>query len=146
MASKHHKLFWGSSYDRGLQYLLFMWSDIKKKFPDTELHICYGWELYDIGARGNPERQEWKRSVEQLMGQDGIYHHGRVGKQELADIRKECGIWAYTTEFKEINCITALDCASDGVVPVTMDYAALKETVKYGIKVKGDIKKLPVQK
>lgn len=142
---RQHKLFWGSSYDRGLQYLLYMWPDIKQNFPDAELHIAYGWNTFDKLAAGNPERMQWKQSMETLMQQKDIFHYGRIGKEELKKLRGMCGIWAYSTDFKEINCITALDCQESGVVPVTMDLAALKETVKDGIKVKGDIKDTKVQ-
>ena len=143
---KQHKLFWGSSYDRGLDILLYFWTDIKKTYPDAELHICYGWKLFDQMAKTNPERRNWKSSVVALMDQPGVIHHGRVGKEKLAEIRQSCGIWAYPTYFTEINCITALDCMKDGVVPVTMDLAALKETVGAGILVDGDIKEPKVQK
>lgn len=145
MVSRRHKLFWGSSYDRGLDVLLFMWPDIKKEYPEAELHICYGWNLFDIANRTNPERMEWKKSVQRMMQADGIVHHGRVSQPELKKIREQCGIWAYPTYFTEINCITALECQSDGVVPVTMDLAALEETVGSGVKVKGKITEMEVQ-
>lgn len=138
-------LLYASSYDRGLQYLLFMWEDIKKKFPEAQLHIAYGWNTFDSLARGNPERQKWKKSMVELMGQPGITEHGRVGKEELKKLRKECGILAYPTDFFEINCITALECQKDGCVPVVMnpkwegEYCALDETVFAGVKVDGDI-------
>lgn len=140
MASKRHKLFWGSSYDRGLDVLLFMWQDIMKACPDAELHITYGWDMFDKVAHTNPERMKWKDNVNQLMTQAGVFHHGRVGKDKLAAIRKQCGIWAYPTYFNEINCITALECQADGVVPVTVRLGALSETVKSGVLIEGDIK------
>jgi glycosyltransferase involved in cell wall biosynthesis len=137
--TKRFNLFWGSSYDRGLDMLLPMWKDIKKKFPEATLHICYGWKLFDQGYANNEERMMWKERQQKLMKSKGIYHHGRVGKEELGKIRKKCGIWAYPTYFTEIHCITALDAQSDGCVPVVIDLAALSETVQSGIKVKGDI-------
>lgn len=140
MASKQHKLFWGSSYDRGLDTLLFMWPDVLEKYPDAELHICYGWDLFIVANRSNPERMQWKEQVEQLMKQKGIKHYGRVGKEKLKKVRKACGIWAYPTWFPEINCITALECQRDGCVPVTMNNFALRETVGSGVKIDGDIK------
>lgn len=155
-ATRWHKLFWGSSYDRGLDILLFMWSQIKEAVPDAELHICYGWDMFDKVARNNPERMKWKAGVEELMKQDGIVHHGRLSKDGLAQVRKSCGVWAYPTYFTEINCITALECQRDGVVPVVCDfksnfngenhYTALSETVRKGIVVTGDIKNELVQK
>lgn len=132
---RNHKLFWGSSYDRGLDILLSLWPKIIEKYPDATLDICYGWDLFDKGFANNPERMAWKDKVNTLMQQKGITHHGRVGKEELSKIRKQCGIWAYPTPFTEINCITALDCQRDGVVPCTNDLAALAETVKSGLQV-----------
>lgn len=138
--SKQHKLFWGSSYDRGLDVLLYLWSDVKTKLPDAELHVCYGWDLFDKATANNEERKQWKIGVQRLMQQDGVIHHGRLGKKALREVRKKCGIWAYPTYFTEINCITALECQRDGCVPVTMTLAALDETVQSGVKVDGDIK------
>lgn len=137
---RHHKLFWGSSYDRGLDILLFIWSDVKKKFPNAELHIAYGWDLFDVFARTNPERKQWKQQVEIMMNQEGVFHYGRVGKSKLSEVRKQCGIWAYPTYFTEINCITALEAQKDGLVPVTMTAGALNETVGSGVKIDGDIR------
>lgn len=140
MASKRqHKLFWGSSYDRGLDIVLKLWPEILKTVPDAELHICYGWNLFEAVFNDNPERMAWKDKMDKLMTQKGVTHHGRLGKKELDKVRKACGIWFYPTFFQEINCITALQCQNDGVVPVVTNFAALKETVGSGIKVDGDI-------
>jgi glycosyltransferase involved in cell wall biosynthesis len=133
------KLFYGSSYDRGLQHLLKMWPDILDKVPDATLNICYGWKLFDQAFANNAERMAWKDKMVELMKQPGITDHGRVGKPELKEIRSACGIWAYPTDFDEINCITALECQNDGVVPVVMNKAALQETVGSGVKIEGDI-------
>jgi 2-polyprenyl-3-methyl-5-hydroxy-6-metoxy-1,4-benzoquinol methylase len=136
---RQHKLFWGSSYDRGLNHLLRMWPKILEKFPDATLDICYGWGLFDQRYANNPERMAWKKKVEEMMTQKGITHHGKVGKEELNKITKECGIWAYPTDFDEINCITALNCQALGCVPCVINKAALAETVGSGVKVEGEI-------
>lgn len=143
--NRQHTLFWGSSYDRGLEHLLFMWPDIIQKYPDAKLNITYGWDLFDALRGGNPERLQWKENVVKMIQQPGIIHWGRVSKERLKEIREQCGIWAYPTYFPEINCITALECQESGVVPVTMDDFALTETVGCGIKIKGKIEKLDVQ-
>lgn len=142
---RHHKLFYGSSYDRGLQHLLEMWNEIRTSIKDAELHICYGWETFDQLFRDNPERQMYKEKMNDLMKHEGITHHGRVGKEKLAMIRRQCGIWAYPCHFQEINCITALESQADGLVPVTMNNFALKETVGAGIKVDGEIEDVETQ-
>ena len=116
-----------------------MWPQIKKAIPSATLDICYGWDLFVAALRTNPERMAWKEKMDGLMKQPGITHHGRVGKKELRRIRSKCGIWAYPTNFTEINCITALEAQRDGLVPVVMNLAALKETVGSGVKIDGDI-------
>lgn len=143
--SKQHKLFYGSSYDRGLDILLKMWPKILEKHPDATLDIAYGWDLFDKGYANNPERMAWKERMNKLMEQKGITHHGRVGKKELAKIRQSCGIWTYPTYFTEIFCITAIETQVDGLIPVTMTLAALDETVQTGYKVEGDIYEPEVQ-
>lgn len=147
---RHHKLLYGSSYDRGLQYLLVMWKDIRKQFPDAQLHIAYGWSTFDKLAAGNPERMAWKDKMVELMKQPGIKEHGRISKDELDKLTTECGVLAYPTDFFEISCITVLNSQKLGCVPVVMNpkwnldedkiYCALNETVYSGLKVDGDIK------
>ncbi len=136
---KNRKLFYGSSYDRGLDIVLKLWPKILDRFEDATLDICYGWDLFIAGYKDNPERMMWMERMNKLMTQKGITHHGRVGKEKLHTIRKECGIWIYPTYFAEINCITALECQHDGLVPVTINSFALTETVGSGSKVDGDI-------
>lgn len=136
---RNHKLFYGSSYDRGLDIVLRLWPRILDKFPDATLDICYGWDLFDKGYADNPERMQWKEKMNKLMEQKNIVHHGRIGQKELAKVRSECGIWAYPTYFAEIFCITAIECQLSGLVPVTMNAFALSETVGAGAKIDGDI-------
>lgn len=139
MPNKMHCLGYFSSYDRGLHHLLRMWPKIKEKYPDATLYVCYGWGTFEQRYANNPERMAWKQSMDKLMEQDGITHYGRVGHGELDKITMECGIWAYPTDFDEINCITALNCQRLGCVPCVINKAALKETVGSGVKVEGDI-------
>lgn len=129
-----YRVFWGSSYDRGLEHLLNMWPEVKKAVPQANLHVYYGWNLFDTIHRGNPERMAWKAKINKLMEQDGVTHHGRVGQKEIAVEMMKSGVWAYPTHFYEISCITAMKAQAAGCWPVVTDYAALKETVQYGFK------------
>lgn len=136
---------WSSSYDRGIQYLLDMWPEIKKAVPEAELLITYGWNLFDNAFTDNPERQNWKGEMVKKMNQPGIKHLGRIGQVEMVKLLKEIGLWVYPTEFQEISCISAMKAQIYGAIPVTMNYCALKETVKYGSKINGDIADPKVQ-
>lgn len=134
-----HRVIYTSSYDRGLEHLLKMWPDVKKEVPDAELHIFYGWQLFDRFYQNNPSSMSWKNKMVEMMKYDGITDHGRVPQPELVKEYEKSGIWAYPAHFGEINCISAIKAQAYGAWPVVVNYAALKETVKYGVKVEGDI-------
>lgn len=134
-----HLIVYGSSYDRGLEHLLKMWPDIKKNVPDAKLRIFYGWNLFDIGYADNPERKAWKEKINKLMQQEGIVHLGRISHGALEMEFQRAGVWAYPTHFGEISCITAMKAQAMGAVPCVINYAALIETVQFGVKIKGDI-------
>lgn len=133
------RIIYTSSYDRGLQHLLEMWSDIRKAVPDAELEIFYGWQLFDKFYSGNPASMAWKAKMVEMMGQEGIVKHGRLTQPELEEEMKTCAIWAYPTHFGEINCISAIKAQAFGCEPVVVNYAALQETVQFGRKIEGDI-------
>lgn len=139
------RMLYASSYDRGLFHLLNMWPKIKQELPDAKLEICYGWDLYIKGYQGNQQAMAWKDMMDKLMEQTGITHHGRVSKSKLDEITASCDMWVYPTHFQETNCITALRSQSLGCVPVTMNLAALQDTVFSGIKLDGDIEDTETQ-
>ena len=134
-----HRMIYTSSYDRGLIYLLRMWPDIKKAVPEAELHIYYGWNLYDTIHRNNPARMQWKQIMVDLMKQEGVTEHGRVGHKQLAEAFMQSAIFSYSSDFQEISCMSAMLAQAYGAVPVVTNYAALVETVRNGLKVDADI-------
>ncbi len=126
------KVGYFSSYDRGLPCLLEMWEQVHEQVPDATLDIYYGWDSFDAVHKGNQEMMKWKLGVlRQLhkLRDKGVKEHGRVSHQELADAMKKLKVWAYPTEFNEINCITALKAQEVGMIPVTTGCYALAETV-----------------
>lgn len=135
----NHRVIYSSSPDRGLPYLLKMWPEIIKEVPDAELHVYYGFEIFDKIFSDNPGRMRWKQQVMDLMRQPGVTYHGRIGHQQLAEEMYQSGIWAYPTDFTEISCITAMKAQTLGAIPVVTNFAALQETVRNGLKVDVDI-------
>lgn len=133
------RMIYASSPDRGLIYLLNNWPLIKKSCPDVKLDVYYGFDVYDAIHGNNPARQRWKNTVLDMMKQDGITYMGRVGHAELNKAYATAGIWAYPTDFTEISCISAMKAQAMGAIPVCTDFAALKETVKNGIRLDVDI-------
>ncbi len=133
------RIIYASSPDRGLVYLLKNWPTVIQEVPDAELHIFYGFNLFDIAHKNNPAQMALKKKWMDMMKQKGIVFHGRVGQDALHYEFSKSGIWAYPTDFTEISCITAMKAQACGSIPVVTNYAALEETVKNGLKVDVDI-------
>lgn len=128
-----------SSPDRGLEYLLVNWKKIKEAVPEAKLDVCYGFKLFEAFYRDNPAKMGWMKKMMDFMKQDGITYHGRISHDKLHELMNKCGIWAYPTDFDEISCISAMKSQALGAIPVTTNHAALKETIRNGIKVDVDI-------
>ena len=133
------RVIYTSSYDRGLEHLLKMWPDVKKEVSEAELHIFYGWQLFDRFYQNNPSSMQWKNKMLEMMKYEGVTEHGRISQNKLVKEYEKSGIWAYPTHFGEINCISAIKAQAYGCEPVVVNYAALQETVQFGRKVEGDI-------
>lgn len=134
-----NNMVYTSSYDRGLEHLLNMWADVKKEVPDATLDCYYGFNLFDTTPLGKmPQGRAWKAKMLKLLNQDGVTDHGRVGTDEVAEAYKKADVWAYPTDFPEIDCITATKAMAAKCVPITTDYAVMKER-NQGIMIEGDI-------
>lgn len=133
-----HRMIYTSSYDRGIEHLLKNWEKVRKEVPDAELHLFYGWNTYDEMMKVGKRPREYREYMTKLMAQEGVFEHGRVGHKQLIKEFYKSGVYVYPTHFEEISCISAMKAQECGCVPVVFDYAALKETVKSGIKIEGD--------
>lgn len=136
---KPYSMLYVSSADRGLIYLLNNWSKIREQVPEATLDVFYGFQVYDVLHGNNPARMAWKEHLLGMMKQEGISYKGRIGHTQLNKEFATHAIWAYPTDFTEINCISAMKAQACGAIPVTTNFAALKETVKNGIRVDVDI-------
>jgi tetratricopeptide (TPR) repeat protein len=142
-----HRVIYMSSHVRGLQLIYEVWADVKKEVPDAILDIYYGWGSYDTVNRSNPERMAWKeRMVKWVEELDGVTDHGKIGHQQIVEEIFKSGVWAYPCPFPEVYCITAVKAQAGGAVPVSSNFAALKETVQYGeiLDMKAQDEKTPV--
>lgn len=130
-----HKMTYASSFDRGLQFLLSAWSEIRSRVDDAELHIWYGWSIFDRFTQGNQKAAQWKALMCQMMKQEGILVHPRLDRPDDPTPFKDAAIWAYPCTGGERFCITAIKAQRLGAIPVVVPTMALEETVKYGKKV-----------
>jgi len=132
-----YRMIYTSSYDRGIEHLLKMWGEIKKEVPQAELHLFYGWETYDAMLAKGLREPQFKNYMLELMKQPGVFEHGRVSHKKLNKELYKSKFFVYPSHFEEISCISAMKAQACGCVPVVINYAALKETVKDGIRVEG---------
>jgi len=140
-SSNNLKFIWSSSPDRGLDTLLGLWPTIRKRYPEAELHVYYGWNMIDKIINNLRSRNKVGSYLEYMKSQivgmmyelgneeGGIYNHGRVNQKELAKAMYDVTFWGYPTEFMETFCITAIENQAAGVIPITSKLAALNETV-----------------
>jgi glycosyltransferase involved in cell wall biosynthesis len=138
-AAKTNRLHWSSSPNRGLDVLLYLFPEIRKRVPDVELHIYYGFEVWQAFANMRRDQNElgiineYKRRIDTAVQDGGVHFHGRVSQKTLADALMRSKAWAYPTSFTETSCITAMEAQAAGCVPVCPPLAALGETVRHGV-------------
>ena len=130
-----HLLINTSSPDRSLASFIRCFKRIKEAVPEAKAKWAYGWGVYDVVHKDNPQIMQWKD--EQIKGLEaaGIENLDRISHQEVAKLYNEAGIFFYPTEFAEIDCISARKAQAGGAYPITSDFAALNETVRHGVKV-----------
>lgn len=131
---KPRKIIYASSPDRGLENLLDCLEEVKKQIPDLEAVWAYGWDNFDALRGHDPAAVEWKKTMQKRMKELGVKELGRIGKEELLREYMSSSVWAYPTNFEEINCIVAQEAQASGCYPVTTGYAALDEVQRVGIK------------
>ena len=131
-----HRIIWMSSHVRGLEVLYLIWPEVKKAVPDATLDIFYGWESFVNVLKDNPDRMNWMAKMQAWEKElKGVTDHGKISQEQIVQEIFKSGVWAYPCPFPEIYCITAIKAQAGGCIPVSSDFAALDETVQFGIKI-----------
>jgi glycosyltransferase involved in cell wall biosynthesis len=151
-----NRLIYSSSANRGLDVLLELFPRIREKVTDVELHVYYGFDVWEAMIRQSenpaglapaglapaglapaglaPARFGVIESLRRKMLETpGVVYHGRVPQRKVAEAFLASKVWAYPTAFTETSCITAIEAQAAGCVPITTHVGALSETVKEGI-------------
>ncbi len=124
------RLIYSSTPNRGLRFLPSIFSKIKKKHSDAELHVYSSTLLYCEKWKSKVvESPEYKLMFEELHHEPGCFDHGSIRQSLLAREFMKSSLWTYPTDFEETGCITAMEAQAGGCVAVTTDLAALKEIV-----------------
>ena len=128
-----------SSPDRGLEFLLEMWKDIRTAIPDATLNIYYGFETWDYLHRGDEVYAKRKEAIVNKLKElesYGVSWVGKVGHMELAHAMSQAEYWLYPCgKFNEVYCISAKKVIASRCLAITTNMGSLDEICDYGIKV-----------
>lgn len=131
---------YSSGPDRGLEYLLDYWPEIKRSIPDAHLYVFSRIDFWEKCVQGIAEKEvivkKVKKSIQDLASQN-VYHAGYIGQKDLAIHMSNAKLWLYPTDFTETFCISAIEAQMAGCSVVTSRLGALPETVKFGTLIEG---------
>lgn len=117
------RLIYSSMPYRGLVYVPSLFSALKQKYPDLEMHVFSGYDVYNQPEKGF---QELKTA---LLSLSGCTLHGNILQKDLAREFMKSAILFYPCHFEETSCITAMEAQAAGCAIVSSHLAALPETV-----------------
>lgn len=120
-----------TSYDRGLEDLLRVWGTVMKKLNLKKLYITYGWDFLDRVAKGNPQRELWKKGMLELLKQKGIKMLGRLSNNQMCKMYWKSEYWCLpcNNPNSELFCINAVKASYANCIPVVRRIGGLQETI-----------------
>ncbi len=124
-----------SSADRSLDVLPKLFKEIKRRVPQVQLKWAYGWETFQAFYSSQPDKIRWMEQTKRDLNEVGIDTLGHLSQTEVGKLYGRAAVLAYPTEFPEIDCISARKAQACGCIPVTSNFGALAETVKFGVRV-----------
>ena len=126
-----YRIHWSSSWDRGLDNVLYLFPFIKEQIPEVELHVFYGVYNWKQSCITKNDEAGLKKiaELEQAVTQEGVYCYGRVDQKRLAEEISKASLWLYPSWFSETFCITSIECQRAGVPVIANNYAGLITTL-----------------
>ena len=128
-----YRLHWSSSWDRGLDNVLYLWPFIKEKVPEAELYVFYGCHNWRESCKLKNDQEGLKKiaALEQAMKQPGVFDHGRVNQDTLASELSKSSLLLYSQWFSETYFITGVESQYAGVPVICNRYAGVITTFKH---------------
>lgn len=124
-----------SSPDRSMDVLPKLFKEVKKRVPQARLIWCYGWDGFINTYQNDAKKMAWMEQTKKEIKEAGIEDLGRITQEEVGKLYQKASIFAYPTEFAEIDCISVKKAQVANAWPVTTDFGALNESVQFGVKV-----------
>lgn len=121
-----------SSPDRSMDVLPKLFREVKSRVPQARLQWAYGWDIYKASFQGDQKKLDWMHQTQKEMDEAGIETLGRLTQAEVGKLYQKASIFAYPTEFAEIDCISVKKAQAAHCFPVATDFGALYESIKWG--------------
>jgi glycosyltransferase involved in cell wall biosynthesis len=135
---REKRVVYASSPDRGLDLLLELWPQIRKRVKGATLEFAYAPVYFEI-AEKDPVVGAHAQRIEQLSKQPGVTSLGSLSQPDVAKLLRSSLVWAcpsYNTPhqvpFMETSCIGAMEAQAAGCHVVASNWGALPETVRVG--------------
>lgn len=132
------RVLYTSSPDRGLDVLLELWPQVRKRVPDAQLAFLYA-PVYDAAADQLEQLGEFRERIRSLADQPGVEDLGALSQPALACLMRESLVWAHPSyctpaagAFHETSCIGAMEAQAAGCLTVASGWGALVETAASG--------------
>jgi glycosyltransferase involved in cell wall biosynthesis len=119
-----------SSPDRGLDRAMLVMDQVRKDYPDLELHVFYGIE--HLPQWGHAALHDKLKLM--FAERPWVKYHGKTEQSVLTSYFKQAIIWLHPCDFIETSCITAMEMIASGVYPVTRRLGGLKDTLAWAEK------------
>lgn len=121
-----------SSPDRSMDAMVPIWGLVKQAMPKAKMQWAYGWDNFKAFYGGDKKKMQWMHDTIKAMDEVGIETLGRLPQHEVAKLYQKATVFAYPTEFAEIDCISVKKAQAAGDIAITTDFAALKESNRFG--------------
>lgn len=128
-----HRAIYSSSPDRGLDFLLELWPEVRFHIPDAELVFCYA-DVYQAAATARKDLRSFFDRIEALSDQPGVINMGSQAQPALAKLMQSAGVWLHPSwngnfgqRFYETFCIGAVEASAAGCHLVASRWGALPE-------------------
>lgn len=124
-----------SSPDRSMDVMPKLFEQIKAQVPEAKMQWAYGWEGFISAHSNDAKKMQWMEDTKKEIEDAGIKSLGRLPQKEVGRLYQKAAVFAYPSEFAEIDCISVKKAQAAGAYAVTTDFGALGESNKYGVAV-----------
>lgn len=141
-----NKVVYSSAPYRGMDVLLKVWPEIKRRVPLARLKIMGGfselwnqllqshrvWNFDHLGPRTLSWYRDYINRLSAAVARLDVDVETGATPRRVAEELRQAALWLYPCTFNETFCIAAAEAQYHGAVPVAPSKAALSTTVRHG--------------